>query len=82
MAKLDRTVPEELTRLFDFIDADMDEHALRFQLRRDMLVANNRTIVHGREAFENAPPGSLRAVSCGPGSTDFWTRSQALSLRA
>jgi len=55
MAKLDRAVPEELTRLFDFIDADMDRHAIRFQLRRgDMLVANNRTMVHGREAFENA----------------------------
>ena len=83
MAKLDRTVPEELTRLFDFIDADMDEHALRFQLRRgDMLVANNRTMVHGREAFENAAGFAPRCLVRAWVDGFLDSRSQALSLRA
>ena len=63
MAKLNREVPAELTRLFDFIDADMVQHALRFSLQRgDILIANNRTVVHGREAFEDLPGAARRCL--------------------
>ena len=83
MAKLDRPVPEELTRLFDFIDADMDKYAVRFQLRRgDMLVANNRTMVHGREAFENAAGFAPRCLVRAWVDGFLDSRSQALSRRA
>ena len=83
MAKLDRDVPVELTRLFDFIDADMDQHAVRFQLRRgDMLVANNRTMVHGREAFENAAGFAPRCLVRAWVDGFLDSRSQVLSLRA
>ena len=83
MAKLNRDVPADLTRLFDFIDADMDQNAVRFQLRRgDMLVANNRTMVHGREAFENAAGFAPRCLVRAWVDGFLDSRSQALSLRA
>lgn len=63
MAKLGRAVPKEVTALFDFIDEDMAAHALRFSLNRgDMLLVNNRTVVHGREAFEDLPGAARRCL--------------------
>jgi len=83
MAKLDRPVPAELTRLFDFIDKDMAGHAIRFQLRRgDMLIANNRTVVHGREAFENVPGMAPRCLVRAWVDGFLDSRTQALPRRA
>ena len=62
MAKLGKRVPTDLMRLFDFIDADMESHAIRFTLHRgDMLFLNNRTMVHGRKALDH---GSGMAHPC------------------
>jgi hypothetical protein len=61
LSKIGRAIPSELTALFNFIDTDMKQHALRFQLKRgEMLIANNRTVVHGREAFEDLPNAAPR----------------------
>ena len=57
MVKLGQRVPADLMRLFDFIDADMEAHAIRFALYRgEMLFVNNRETAHGRES-----------IDCGPG---------------
>lgn len=61
--KLGRRVPKELTELFDFMDQDMATNALSFQMKRgDMLLANNRIMVHGREAFEDRPGTAPRCL--------------------
>ena len=53
LVKLGQQVPADLMQLFDFIDADMEAHAIRFTLHRgEMLFVNNRTTVHGRESLE------------------------------
>ena len=63
MDKLGQPVPANLTRLFDFIDADLDKNALRFNLKRgDMLLVNNRLMVHGRAAFEDQPGAARRCL--------------------
>ena len=63
MDKIGRPVPENLTLLFDFIDQDMADNALRFSLKRgDMLLVNNRLVVHGRDAFEDAPQAARRCL--------------------
>lgn len=63
MAKLGRPVPVQLTQLFDFIDADMADNALNFSLKRgDILLVNNRLVVHGRGAFEDAPGAARRCL--------------------
>ena len=83
MDKLHRPIPAELSRLFDFIDGDMDQHAVRFQLRRgDMLIANNRTMVHGREAFEHAEGFAPRCLVRAWVDGFLDSRPQALSRRA
>lgn len=83
MTKLGREIPEELTRLFDFIDADMARHALRFSLGRgDMLIANNRTVVHGREAFEDLPGAARRCLVRAWVDGFLDSRAQSLSLSA
>ena len=83
MAKLGLDVPAELTQLFDFIDADMAEHALRFNLQRgDMLIAHNRTMVHGREAFEDLPGAARRCLVRAWVDGFHDSRAQSLSLRA
>ena len=83
MAKLNREVPAELTRLFDFIDADMAQHALRFSLKRgDMLIANNRTMVHGREAFEDLPGAARRCLVRAWVDGFHDSRTHSLPLRA
>ena len=83
MAKLNREVPAELTRLFDFIDADMAQHALRFSLKRgDMLIANNRTMVHGREAFEDLPGAARRCLVRAWVDGFHDSRAHSLPLRA
>jgi len=83
IAKLGEEVPAELTALFDFIDADMAEHALRFSLRRgDMLIANNRTVVHGREAFEDLPGAARRCLVRAWVDGFLDSRADSLPLRA
>ncbi len=83
MAKLEMEVPADLTRLFDFIDADTAEHALRFSLQRgDMLIAHNRTVVHGREAFEDLPGAARRCLVRAWVDGFHDSRAQSLSLRA
>lgn len=63
MAKLGQPIPVQLTRLFDFIDADMADNALNFRLKRgDILLVNNRLVVHGRGAFEDAPGAARRCL--------------------
>lgn len=81
--KLGRDVPSELKALFDFIDADMAAHALRFNLRRgEMLIANNRTVVHGREAFEDLPGAARRCLVRAWIDGFLDSRAQSLPLRA
>jgi hypothetical protein len=83
MAKLGREVPDELTELFDFIDADMADNALMFSLKRgDMLIANNRTVVHGREAFENLPGAAPRCLVRAWVDGFLDSRAKSLPLRA
>ncbi len=83
MAKLGRAVPSELTELFDFIDADMADNALRFSLKRgDMLIANNRTVVHGRVAFENLPGAAPRCLVRAWVDGFHDSRAESLPLRA
>lgn len=63
MAKLGQRVPADLMQLFDFIDADMESHAIRFALHRgDMLFINNRTTVHGRKALDHGPGMAHRCL--------------------
>jgi len=63
MAKLGQRVPTDLMRLFDFIDADMESHAIRFALHRgEMLFVNNRTTVHGRKALDHGPGMAHRCL--------------------
>jgi hypothetical protein len=83
MKKLGRSVPSELTALFDFLDQDMATHAFGFQLKRgDMLLANNRWMVHGREAFEDQEGAPRRCLvrAWVDGFVD--SRCVPLSLRA
>ena len=47
-----------------------------------MLVASNRTVVHGREAFENAAEFAPRCLVRAQVDGFLDSRSQALSLRA
>lgn len=63
MDKIGQPIPKNLTRLFDFIDEDMAANALKFSLKRgDMLLVNNRLVVHGREAFEDQPQTARRCL--------------------
>ncbi len=83
MAKLGRDVPSELTQLFDFIDADMDRNALKFKMKRgDMLVANNRTVVHGRAAFEDLPGAARRCLVRAWVDGFYGSVQESLPLRA
>lgn len=63
LSKLDRQVPSELKALFDFLDEDLAAHALGFRLNRgDMLLANNRFMVQGRESFKDQAGSHFRGL--------------------
>ena len=83
MVKLGREVPKELTSLLDFIDADMAKNAVRFDLKRgQMLLANNRKMVHGREAFEDVTGSARRCLVRAWVDGFIDSRRLPLSLRA
>lgn len=83
LAKLGQRMPADLIRLFDFIDADMEAHAIRFPLHRgDMLIVNNRTTVHGREALHHGPGVTRRRLVRSRVDGFLDSHAPALSRRA